>query len=134
MLTLGLGRGISLTALIALFLLQSLKCLYDKRSFIRMLIILAGIGALAYESYPAKADSLGTVKVKDSDWLKDSGGDIPDGVPVRYPCRHWRYVRRSETRRDCVRRGTHLRRDTVIPQWFQASKAAAASDGHAVHC
>jgi hypothetical protein len=30
--------------------------------------------------------------------------------------------------------GTHLRRDTVIPQWFQASKAAAASDGHAVHC
>jgi hypothetical protein len=31
-------------------------------------------------------------------------------------------------------RGTHLRRDTVIPQWFRASKAAAASDGHAVHC
>jgi hypothetical protein len=31
-------------------------------------------------------------------------------------------------------RGTHLRRDTVIPQWFQASKAAAASDEHAVHC
>jgi hypothetical protein len=31
-------------------------------------------------------------------------------------------------------KGTHLRRDTVIPQWFQASKAAAASDGHAVHC
>ena len=30
--------------------------------------------------------------------------------------------------------GTHLRRDTVIPQWFQASKATAASDGHAVHC
>ena len=30
--------------------------------------------------------------------------------------------------------GIHLRRDTVIPQWFQASKAAAASDGHAVHC
>jgi len=30
--------------------------------------------------------------------------------------------------------GTHLRRDTVMPQWFQASKAAAASDGHAVHC
>ena len=30
--------------------------------------------------------------------------------------------------------GTHLRRDTVIPPWFQASKAAAASDGHAVHC
>jgi len=30
--------------------------------------------------------------------------------------------------------GTHLRRDTVIPQWFQASKAAAASDGYAVHC
>jgi hypothetical protein len=30
--------------------------------------------------------------------------------------------------------GTHLRRDTVIPQGFQASKAAAASDGHAVHC
>ena len=29
--------------------------------------------------------------------------------------------------------GTHLRRDTFIPQWFQASKAAAASDGHAVH-
>src|SRR4029453_17264215 len=31
-------------------------------------------------------------------------------------------------------KGTHLKRDTVIPQWFQASKAAAASDGHAVHC
>ena len=31
-------------------------------------------------------------------------------------------------------RGMRLRRDTVIPQWFQASKAAAASDGHAVHC
>ena len=30
--------------------------------------------------------------------------------------------------------GTHLRRDTVIPPWFQASKAAAASDRHAVHC
>jgi len=30
-------------------------------------------------------------------------------------------------------RGTHLRRDTFIPQRFQASKAAAASDGHAVH-
>ena len=30
--------------------------------------------------------------------------------------------------------GTHLRRDTVILQWFQASKAVAASDGHAVHC
>jgi len=30
--------------------------------------------------------------------------------------------------------GTHLRRDTIIPQWFQASKAVAASDGHAVHC
>jgi hypothetical protein len=29
--------------------------------------------------------------------------------------------------------GTHLRRDTVIPQWFQSSKAAAASDRHAVH-
>jgi ABC-type bacteriocin/lantibiotic exporter with double-glycine peptidase domain len=33
-----------------------------------------------------------------------------------------------------IAQGTHLRRDTVIPQWFQASKAAAASDGHAVHC
>jgi hypothetical protein len=31
------------------------------------------------------------------------------------------------------RRGTHLRRDTRIPQWFQASKAATASDGHAGH-
>ena len=30
--------------------------------------------------------------------------------------------------------GTHLRRDTVIPQWFQASKAAAVSDWHTVHC
>ena len=30
--------------------------------------------------------------------------------------------------------GYHVRRDTIIPQWFQASKAAAASDGHAVHC
>jgi hypothetical protein len=30
-------------------------------------------------------------------------------------------------------KGTHLRRDTFIPQRFQASKAAAASDGHAVH-
>ena len=29
--------------------------------------------------------------------------------------------------------GTHLRRDTIIPQWFQASKAATASDGNAVH-
>ena len=29
--------------------------------------------------------------------------------------------------------GTHLRRDTIIPPWFQASKAAAASDRHAVH-
>jgi len=29
--------------------------------------------------------------------------------------------------------GTHLRRDTIIPQWFQASKAATASDGHAMH-
>ena len=28
-----------------------------------------------------------------------------------------------------TRWGTHLRRDTVIPQWFQASKAAAASEG-----
>jgi hypothetical protein len=38
------------------------------------------------------------------------------------------------TRRVMRSLGTHLRRDTVIPQWFQASKAAAASDGHAVHC
>jgi predicted RecB family nuclease len=30
--------------------------------------------------------------------------------------------------------GIHLRRDTFIPQWSQASKAAAASDRHAVHC
>ena len=29
--------------------------------------------------------------------------------------------------------GTHLRRDTVISQWLQASKAAAASEGHVVH-
>ena len=36
--------------------------------------------------------------------------------------------------RDFHKKGTHLRRDTVILQWFQASKAAAASDGHAVHC
>jgi hypothetical protein len=34
----------------------------------------------------------------------------------------------------CDSVGTHLRRDTVILQWLQASKAAAASDGHAVHC
>jgi hypothetical protein len=43
----------------------------------------------------------------------------------------------SSPRAGCMRladQGTHLRRDTVIPQWFQASKAAAASDGHAVHC
>src|SRR6516162_5010086 len=26
--------------------------------------------------------------------------------------------------------GIHLRRDTVIPQWFQGSKAAAASNEH----
>jgi hypothetical protein len=31
------------------------------------------------------------------------------------------------------RRGIHLRRDTVISQWFQGSKAAAASNGHAMH-
>jgi hypothetical protein len=37
-------------------------------------------------------------------------------------------------RRKLLKQGTRLRRDTVIPQWFQASKAAAASDGHAVHC
>ncbi len=30
--------------------------------------------------------------------------------------------------------GTHVRRDPVLPQGFQASQAAAASDGHAVHC
>jgi hypothetical protein len=29
--------------------------------------------------------------------------------------------------------GIHLRRDTLILQWFQTSKTAAASDGHAVH-
>jgi hypothetical protein len=29
--------------------------------------------------------------------------------------------------------GIHLRRDTVIPQWFQGSKAAAASNGHTMH-
>ena len=38
------------------------------------------------------------------------------------------------TRIKRLTRGTHLRRDTVIPQWFQDSKAAATSDGHAVHC
>jgi transposase-like protein/IS1 family transposase len=32
-----------------------------------------------------------------------------------------------------IDQGTHVRRDTIIPQWFQASKATAASDGHAVH-
>jgi hypothetical protein len=30
-------------------------------------------------------------------------------------------------------RGIHLRRDTVISQWFQGSKAAAASNGHTMH-
>jgi hypothetical protein len=29
--------------------------------------------------------------------------------------------------------GIHLRRDTVIPQWFQGSKAAAASNEHTMH-
>jgi hypothetical protein len=29
--------------------------------------------------------------------------------------------------------GIHLRRDPLILQWFQTSKTAAASDGHAVH-
>ena len=29
--------------------------------------------------------------------------------------------------------GIHLRRDTVISQWFQGSKAAAASNGHTMH-
>jgi|RhiMetStandDraft_4_1073278.scaffolds.fasta_scaffold1028805_1 hypothetical protein len=38
MLTFGLGRGISLTALAALFLLQTLKFLYNKRLVIRILI------------------------------------------------------------------------------------------------
>jgi hypothetical protein len=42
--------------------------------------------------------------------------------------------RKERSSRHRCMRGTHLRRDTVIPQWFQASKAAAASDGHAVHC
>jgi hypothetical protein len=68
--------------------LQPLKFLYDKRLLIRMLIFLAGIGALAYESNPAKAQSIpGTVVVNDSNWLKGSGGDIdtPDGVPVCHP-------------------------------------------------
>ena len=40
----------------------------------------------------------------------------------------------AHTPQDVEKVGTHLRRDTVIPQWFQASKAAAASDGHAVYC
>jgi len=29
--------------------------------------------------------------------------------------------------------GTNLRRDTLIPQWFQVSKATAARDGYAMH-
>jgi len=37
------------------------------------------------------------------------------------------------SRQEGDQKGTHLRRDTFIPQRFQASKAAAASDGHAVH-
>ena len=40
---------------------------------------------------------------------------------------------RGETDEALRIQGTHLRRDTFIPQRFQASKAAAASDGHAVH-
>ena len=48
--------------------------------------------------------------------------------------------RRSQVRGAAIEKllahytGTHLRRDTVIPQWFQASKATATSDGHAMHC
>ena len=43
-------------------------------------------------------------------------------------------VKQDGTEKNDCERGTHLRRDTFIPPWFQASKAAAASDGHAVHC
>jgi len=51
------------------------------------------------------------------------------------PHRHLRTsVRTMRTTAIRGEEGTHLRGDTVILQWFQASKAAAASDGHAVHC
>src|SRR5438876_686101 len=91
--TFGLGRAISLSILTALILssrrdslyLQPLKFLYDKRLLIGILIFLAGVWALAYGPNPAKAESMGTVKVKAYEWLKDSGGILPDGVPVCYP-------------------------------------------------
>src|SRR5690242_2723472 len=87
------GRGISLTTLTALLLssrrnflyLQPLKFLYDKRLLISRLIILAGVWTLAYESNPAKAQTFGTVVVHGYEWLKDSNGVLPDGVPVCHP-------------------------------------------------
>jgi TIR domain len=56
------------------------------------------------------------------------------GTTILFPVRIDNTVMTLETGWPALIRGTHLRRDTVIPQWFQASKATAASDGHAVHC
>jgi hypothetical protein len=64
----------------------------------------------------AKEHPTGTYKPSQYKHMPQRGKTFSDVFAYKYP------------------RGTHLRRDTVIPQWFQASKAAAASDGHAVHC
>jgi hypothetical protein len=65
-----------------------------------------------------------------------SGQDTPQGLPeIAVVIQCWFADDNAIPELVILKKeGTHLRRDTVIPQWFQASKATAASDGHAVHC
>jgi hypothetical protein len=60
-------------------------------------------------------------------------GEVKKGI-AEYRTKIFSKVNKNDFLKFLDDMGTHLRRDTVIPQWFQASKAAAASDGHAVHC
>jgi hypothetical protein len=62
---------------------------------------------------------------------KLSGSHQTEPVPTGYIEDHsdrWQESERgkqvAEIAGDLENAGTHLRRDTIIPQWFQASKAA----------
>lgn len=100
-----------------------------------------------------RCSSANTLRIQRLEFGREKLTKGPD--VIRHTCCHcWRALSPSGTQRavTCARvqwqwlpqthvwscdivesLGIHLRRDTLILQWFQTSKTAAASDGHAVH-
>jgi transposase len=92
-----------------------------------------GVGSLAYQRPPGRPSTLTKTQRQELTALITAG---PQASGYASGC--WS----ATMLQDLIQRhfgveyhpqGIHLRRDTMIPQWFQGSKAAAASDGHAVH-